>query len=192
MPRQAGSCRSCQTLDPKRECTLYARIIATTAACISFIGCSTPQSLGAQSDVAAVKQVVDSFRVAILKKDKPSYMDLFFSSKPEEIGWQAVVDDARLEVIRRDRPQAIKARRIPTNSFVALIDSVVASKTTEEERILNVSVDTDGEVASASFDYVYLSDGKATNWGREQWQLVRTEQGWKIYSVVYTIRDARP
>ena len=171
---------------------MYAKIIAATAACITLLGCSTPRPLGAEPDVAAVKQVVESFRVAILKKDKPSFMDLFFSSKPEEIGWQAVVDDARLEVIRLDRPQAIKARRIPTNNFVALIDSVVASKTTEEERISNVSVDTDGEVASASFDYVYLSDGRATNWGREQWQLVRTERSWKIYSVVYTIRDPRP
>jgi hypothetical protein len=158
-----------------------------------LLGCtSVPRSHGAETDVVAVKQVVESFRVAILKKDKPAYMDLFFSSKPEEIGWQAVVEDARLEVIRRDRPQAIKARRIPTNNFVGLIDSVVASKTTEEEQISALSVDTDGEVASASFDYVYLSDGRATNWGREQWQLVRTERGWKIYSVVYTIRDPKP
>jgi hypothetical protein len=126
------------------------------------------------------------------KKDKPSYMDLFFSSKPEEIGWQAVVDDAKLEVVRRDRLQAIKARRIPANNFIALIDSVAASKVAEEEQISNVSIDTDGEVASASFDYAYFSDGRATNWGREHWELVRTEQGWKIYSVVYTIRDPKP
>ena len=34
-----------------------------------------------------------------------------------------------------------------------------------------------------------LANGKKSNWGREMWQLVRTEQGWKIFSVVYTIRD---
>jgi hypothetical protein len=103
-----------------------------------------------------------------------------------------VVDDAVLARIQRERPQAIKARPIPGNNFVALIDSVVASKVTEEERFTNLRVDTDGEVASASFDYEYLAGGKQTNWGRELWLLVRTEQGWKIYSVIYTIRDPLP
>lgn len=173
--------------------TVYGRIVAATVLCAVLPGCgSVPRRVGAERDVAAVKQVVEAFRLAVLNKDKASYMGLFFSSRPEEIGWQAVVDDARLEAIRRDRPQAIKARHIPTNNFVALIDSVVASKTAEEERISNVSVDTDGEIASASFDYVYLSGARATNLGREQWQLVRTEQGWKIFSVIYTIRDPVP
>ena len=74
----------------------------------------------------------------------------------------------------------------------ALIDSVLASPTLEEEQIANLKVDTDGEIATASFDYAYLSDGKLSNWGKEQWLLVRTEQGWKIFSVVYTIRDPQP
>ncbi len=139
--------------------------------------------------MAAVKQVVEDFSLAILNKDKPAYMRLFFSARPEDIGWQAVVDDAKLAKIRLERPQAIKARHIPGNNFVALIDMVVASTMSEEERVSNVQVDTDGEIASASFDYAYLSDGKVTNWGKEQWLLVRTEQGWKIVSVVYTIRD---
>jgi hypothetical protein len=172
---------------------LYAKFIIAASLSVGLLGCSSaPRQLTVDRDIAAVKQVVEQFRVAILNKDKTTYLGLFFSSKPDEIGWQAVVDDAGLEARKRSRPQAVKARRISTNNFVALIDSVVASKTTEEEKISNVSVDTDGEIASASFDYVYQTDGKATNWGREQWQLVRTEQGWKIFSVVYTIRDPAP
>ena len=31
-------------------------------------------------------------------------------------------------------------------------------------------------------------DGKVSNQGREYWQLVRTEQGWKIFSVIYSLR----
>jgi len=53
----------------------------------------------------------------------------------------------------------------------------------------NLSIDTDGEIASVSFDYSYLTNTKMINWGKEQWQLVRTESGWKIFSVVYTIRN---
>jgi ketosteroid isomerase-like protein len=165
-----------------------------TAVGAALPGCGTLRSrdAGSSDDIAAIKQVVEDFRAAILAKDRAAYMKLFFSDKPDAIGWQAVVDDAALAAIRRERPQAIKARPMPSNNFVALIDSVIASQGVEEERIRNVSVDTDGEIASAGFDYAYVSDGKVTNVGREMWQLVRTEQGWKIFSVVYTIRDPGP
>ena len=43
--------------------------------------------------------------------------------------------------------------------------------------------------SAVSFDYVFYEAGKKTNWGKEMWQLVRTERGWKIFSVIYTIRD---
>jgi len=168
---------------------MIQKLFPTAAVCIALVGCASSQrQIGKDADVAAVRQVVESFRTAILTKDKASYMSLFFSSRSEDIAWQAVVDDPLLTKIQRGRPQAIKARPRPENNFVALIDTVVASPGTEEERISNVSVDTDGEVAAASFDYAYLSGGKVTNWGKEQWLLVRTEQGWKIFSVVYTIR----
>ncbi len=171
---------------------MRARPLIAFVACVLLSACSSvPCQTGIAIDVAAVDRVVEAFRAAIVNRDKAAYMDLFFSDKPEEVGWQAVVDDARLQTVKQSRPQAIKARRIPTNNFVSLIDSVVSSKTTEEERISNVRIHTDGEVASAVFDYIYLSDGIATNQGSEHWQLVRTEVGWKIFSVVYTIRDPR-
>ena len=169
---------------------MRARAFIALISCVLLLACGgVPRHASTAGDAAAVERVVEAFRVAIVNRDKAAYMALFFSNKPEEIGWQAVVDDSRLKAIKQTRPQAIKARRIPTNNFSALIDSVLASKTTEEERISNVRVHTDGEVASAVFDYVYLSDGRATNQGSEHWQLVRTENGWKIFSVIYTIRD---
>lgn len=169
------------------------KLLVAMAACAGAVACAgiTLQRRPAE-DVYAVEQVVEAFRMAILRKDKSSYMNLFFSAKPEDVGWQAVVDDTKLANIKRARPQAIKARAIPTNNFVALIDSVVASNRPAEERITNLMIDTDGETASASFDYAYLSDGQVTNTGREHWLLVRTESGWKIFSVVYTIRDPLP
>lgn len=169
---------------------MFSNTVTLTALCLALLGCAgVPPASDLERETRAVKQLVEAFRLSILNKDKTAYMSLFFSSRPEDIGWQAVVDDAKLAKIRRERPQAIKARPIPSNNFVALIDMVVASKTAEEERLSNLSIDTDGEIASASFDYAYLSDGKVTNWGKEQWLLVRTEQGWKIFSIVYTVRD---
>jgi len=140
-------------------------------------------------DVQAIEHVMESFRAALIHKDKAAYMELFFSDRPEDIGWQFVSEDARLKEIRKTKPDAIKARQIPSNNFVALIDATVATTEPREEAFSNVKIETDGDVASASFDYSFLANGAKTNWGKEMWQLVRTEQGWKIFSVIYSIRD---
>jgi hypothetical protein len=158
--------------------------------CFVLVGCQTTQTRShADSDEAAIRQVVESFRTSLINKDKAAYMSLFFSDKPEDIGWQFVSEDTRLEHIRKTKPDAIKARQVPSNNFISLIDGAIAAKEPREETFSNVSIDTDGEIASVSFDYAFLANGKKTNWGKEMWQLIRTEQGWKIFSVVYTIRD---
>jgi len=161
------------------------------ASCL-FVGFS-PAAKAAQDahaqDVAAIKQVVEAFRTSLIDKDKPTYMSLFFSDKPEDMGWQFVSEDKRLEHIRKSKPDAIKARQIPANNFVSLIDAAVATKEPREETFSDVTVDTDGDIASGAFNYTFLANNQKTNWGKEMWQLVRTERGWKIFSVVYTIRD---
>nr|WP_285318671.1 nuclear transport factor 2 family protein [Stenotrophomonas maltophilia] len=143
------------------------------------------------SDVKAIEQVVESFRTSLINKDKPTYMGLFFSDKPDDIGWQFVSEDVRLQDIRKAKPDAIKARQIPANNFIALIDGAVASPKPKEETFSNTKIETDGDVASVSFDYSFHDDGVKTNWGKEIWQLIRTERGWKIFSVIYSVRDSR-
>lgn len=161
------------------------------AACLSIASAHATNTLPATHDqnVSSIKQVVEAFRTSLIEKDKVKYMSLFFSDKPEDIGWQFVSEDRRLEHIRETKSDAIKARQIPSNNFVGLIDGVVATREPREETFSNLTVDTDGEIASVAFDYTFLASGQKTNWGKEMWQLVRTEKGWKIFSVIYTIRD---
>ena len=160
------------------------------ALCILLIGCQTaPMKSHRSPDTTAIENVVEAFRTSLIRKDKAAYMNLFFSDKPADIGWQFVSEDTRLEHIRKTKPDAIKARQIPTNNFISLIDGVVATQEPREETFSNININTDGEIASVTFDYTFLANGKKTNWGKEMWQLVRTEGGWKIFSVVYTILD---
>lgn len=170
---------------PKSQALLLSLCLTALA------GCQTTPAMSSTNlaDVTAIEQVVESFRTSLVNKDKATYMALFFSDKPEDIGWQFVSEDTRLEHIRKTKPDAIKARQIPSNNFMSLIDGAIAAKGPREETFSNVRIDTDGEIASVSFDYSFLADGKKTNWGKEMWQLVRTEKGWKIFSVVYSIRD---
>ncbi|MBS0200223.1 MAG: nuclear transport factor 2 family protein [Proteobacteria bacterium] len=142
------------------------------------------------SDVAAIHKVIEQFRISIINKDKPAFIGLFFSDKPEEVTWQWVVDDAVLARIRKTKPQALKARHVPTSNYLSFIDGETKpGAQPAEEKFSDVKIDTDGEVASVNFDYTFLAAGKETNWGREMWQLVRTDAGWKIISIIYSVRD---
>jgi hypothetical protein len=168
------------------------RVSAVLLSIALLAGCQgTLPATRSSAELRDLQEVVEVFRNSIIKKDKAAFSNLFFSNKPELVTWQAVVDDPSLATIKSTRPEAVKARHRPDNNFVAFIDGIVASKDAEEETFSDVQIDTDGEIASISFDYVYLSKSKPTNNGREKWLLVRTEQGWKIVSVVYTIRLPR-
>lgn len=142
------------------------------------------------ADVAAIRGIVETFRTSIIGKDKPAFVGLFHSDAPEQVTWQFVVDDSRLARIQRTKPEARKARRIPEVNYRTFIDSIAKlGAKPSEETFSNIVVDTDGEIASVNFDYAFLADGKETNRGREMWHLVRTESGWKIISVVFSVRD---
>ena len=141
-------------------------------------------------DVAAIGEVLESFRVSIIKKDKAAFVSLFFSDKPEHVTWQFVDDDIRVARFKEFASAPSKALRVPEWNHLAFIDDITkAGAEPSEEVIRNVVIDTDGEVASVNFDYSFLLDGKETNWGREMMHLVRTEGGWKIISVIFSQRD---
>ncbi len=167
--------------------------INTVVAALLLILSSLQPALAAHNDpddVAAVRKVLESFRISIIKKDKAAFVSLFFSDKPEHVTWQFVDDDIRVARFAKFAPEARKALRVPGWNYLAFIDDVTKGGAEPgEEVIRNVVIDTDGEVASANFDYAFLLDGKETNWGREMMQLVRTEDGWKIISVIFSQRD---
>ncbi|MGO4479254.1 hypothetical protein AB4Z32_23660 [Massilia sp. 2TAF26] len=68
----------------------------------------------------------------------------------------------------------------------AFIEMVAKAPMPAEETFSNVRIDTDGEVAQVWFDYSFLDGSYRRNWGKESWQLVRTEKGWKIAAVVWS------
>ena len=136
-----------------------------------------------------IQAVIESFRTSIIQRDRERFLSLFVQA---DVPWQSVVDDQSLAQIKLKRPEAIKARFKQENNPVAFIDGIVKSKNTSEETFSNVKIDSDGEVAAVSFDYQFLSNGRPTNWGKECWLMVRTEQGWKITTVAYSVTLPAP
>ena len=162
--------------------------IANLAFSVAIASSALPsaQANGIAESRREIERVVENFRAAIVDKDQKSFMGLFLR---DEITWVAVIDDASLNAIVARRTD--KRRPRPDKTFSGtpreFIETIGKEKGRSEETVDNLRIDTDGELAQVWFDYRFLRDGERQNWGKEAWQLVRTEAGWKIAAVTWSI-----
>lgn len=141
--------------------------------------CAFPARADASAD-AQVREVVERFRKAIIAGDGDALRALFL---PQPQTWISVSSD---ESHARARAVDPKATRLHPGSYDRFADDIAANPGREEEVFSNIDVRTDGAVAAVVFDFVYRIDGKAGNRGQEAWHLVKTDDGWKIVSLVYS------
>lgn len=134
-----------------------------------------------------IEGVVEQFRAAIVNKDKDSFMKLFLR---EDITWAAAFDDASLERIKARRKD--KSLPDPKKTFSGspreFIEDIAKAEAPLRETFENLRIDTDGDVAQVWFDYSFMAGDYRENWGKEAWHMVRTEEGWKIASVIWSMR----
>jgi len=138
----------------------------------------------ANPDTQSVEAVVEAFRASIVDRDQARFKKLFLD---ERTMWQSVTGDKNLQEARKKRPEALKVRIDPTNNPHSFIAEIAADKAKSEEQFRDVNIQSDGDIASVYFDYSFLADGKETNRGKEAWHLVRTDGGWKIVSVIWSM-----
>lgn len=152
-------------------------LLLVIAASISFT------QISVAGDVAEVRKVVENFRTSLIEKNKPLFLSLFLEGN---IGWQSVTEDKSLSRVKVKNPKTVKVIIDPKDNYLSFIDWIVEDKKRVEETFSDIKISTDGDVASARFDYAFLYDGRETNHGQEHWLLVRTENGWKIFSVAWS------
>ncbi len=140
------------------------------------------QAAPSQTDRQQLEQVVETFRLSLINKDKASFMRLLYS---ESIPWIGMVKDKSMNMIE-DRGDKV-SKITPGASAVKFIDSIVSDTEAIEEKFDNVRIDSDGDIAQVYFDYNFNRGEYRSNWGQEAWQLVRTTQGWKINSVIWSM-----
>jgi hypothetical protein len=162
------------------------------AVCAVFLaaglGLALPQAARAEEPAVSQKQiegVIETFRTAIIRKDKDAFLKLFL--KPD-ITWTGVLPDKSIEVLyaTRPKPELPRPKKSFNSSPADFIDFIVNSPVALEETFSNVRIDTDGEVAQVWFDYSFKAGDYKQNWGKESWQMVRVESGWKIAAVVWS------
>lgn len=133
------------------------------------------------ADVAAIKQVVEQFKAAIIAHDGKTLDSLFLQGHDS---WLTVADEKMWAEVKPRNP---KAHKWIAGSRRQFTDFVQNDAKAVEERFYNVRIDTNGAIGSVWFDFDFLQDGKVTNRGSETWQMVRDEDGWKIAAMLYSM-----
>jgi hypothetical protein len=143
------------------------------------LGC--PAATTEAGAVREIEQLVQQFQRNIIDKDAAALGALFL---PENNSWLTVLDDEHLAAARSKRADVPRVRPSDYRGFVKFIGE---SKLPVEEKFYKVQIHTNGYVAAVYFDFDFIEDGKVTNRGAESWHLVRTGQGWKISSMIFSI-----
>jgi len=149
---------------------------------ISLVICTSVHAAPADNDRQQLEKIVETFRLSLINKDKASFMQLLYSA---DIAWLGVATDNTIAMV------AGRGTTLPkvagNGNAVKFIDSIVSNPARIEEKFDNVRIDTDGDIAQVYFDYSFNQDDYRSNWGKESWQLVRTGDGWKINSVIWSM-----
>jgi hypothetical protein len=162
--------------------------VALIAALMGIAGGQTaPASAYTRSQAEQdLRGVIETFRMSIIRKDKAAFLALFHKGS---VVWQGVDSDALAAKSGRRAGVDAKAAIDPARNPVSFIEGIANEKDRSEERFDKVVIDTDGDVAAITFDFIYLLNDRPINAGKESWHLVRSESGWKIVSVIYSNKD---
>lgn len=156
------------------------RAFFVTIALLFFYSTASAQTVAAQ-DEAAIRTLRDDFGAAIQNKDLPAMTALFYDGKIEWRG--SLHPETRATVDRMTgTPQPVVD---VTGAHLFLNDARFAAVNLREE-FGRLSLDGDGQSASASFNYAFYANDQIQNWGRENWQMVSTPDGWRILSLLFT------
>ena len=94
---------------------------------------------------------------------------------------------ARINADKPDPKMPDLKKLYATGNPGKFIDGIVKNPARVEETFDNVRIDSDGDVAQVWFDYSFNEAGYKANWGKESWHMVRTGDGWKINSVIWSM-----
>ncbi len=134
-----------------------------------------------------IEAIIKAFGKAMVDKDRDGFLRLFLR---EDITWVGAYTDgsvARYRASLKDPKEASPKNFSGTPR--RFIDKIISAPEPRTETFENVRIDTDGEMAQVLFDYSFMIGDYRNNWGKESWQLVRTENGWKIAAVIWSSEE---
>ncbi|RNL86295.1 class A beta-lactamase-related serine hydrolase [Sinomicrobium pectinilyticum] len=67
----------------------------------------------------------------------------------------------------------------------------ICENSSSSEFFSNPVIVEDGTIGSVTFDYSFWANGKKGNWGKESWGLIKTNNQWKIASVIFSMESQK-
>jgi len=187
-----GHCR-CKTGDSTLQSlrfSLYAFVLFTATAFTSQSSVShaaaAPGAGRSARATAEIEQLMAEYHQAVASHNGARLSSLFIDKGST---WFNVLSDAAYARARAKSPAALKVRH---SSFQWFANIVSTSHSALDPEHSNVRILTDGTIGAVYFNFTFFVDGKPENQGSETWQLVRTSDGWKIASIVYSSDPPAP
>jgi hypothetical protein len=154
---------------------------------VLMLGCSSvvPNRSGSSittrpTDVAAIQRTMESFHHAVASHDGKGVSALFLDHRST---WINVLSDRAFATAKDKKSDTKKVRVSNYRDFATFVSN---TKSVLDPRHDHVQIVSDGTVASVYFHFQFLVDGKVENEGDETWQLVKTEEGWRIAAITYS------
>lgn len=132
-------------------------------------------------DVINLNKVIVEFEESIIEKDSTRFKKLFFDDKVAFVG---IMSEETEMSIKKDYPEF---EGISVSTCAKFIQQICETDKAQQEKFYNIRIDTDGSIASITFDYSYLSGDRMMQWGNEKWNLVKINKEWLITDVVFSI-----
>lgn len=114
-----------------------------------------------------IMRMIDDFQQGIITKDKTMLDSLF------ELPSTPVIGAENNEVNRQTAEK--------------FIEYLVNSNDKIEEELTNIIIDVHNGIAVMSCQYEYIVDGVTLGSGREVWSLIKTSDGWRIASFLWSV-----
>jgi hypothetical protein len=131
-------------------------------------------------DKESIKALMKSFQESIRTRNGAQMRKLFWN---ENIVW---VGAGHPESHRFYQTLDPNIQQVEQGGAYQFLDDPIYQGIALEEVFFEPTIDTDGQVALASFNYVFKVNGAASNWGREYWQLAKVGSDWKILHLLYS------
>lgn len=157
---------------------LFALFLATSLATPLHAGEAATDTHAA--DHARIQQLVERFKGAILTKNAEAMRAMFLPNG----SWLEGLDKKSLAQVRAKKPAA---QPFSPGNYEQFAKFVGSTPKAIEETFDHVRIETDGTVGIVYFDYRFLIDGKPLNHGVETWQVVHTDDDWKISAMLYSV-----
>lgn len=152
---------------------------------ILFIGHNTLYSQNItepDKDKIELQNVLDTFMSSLKTKDSTRLYSLFYEG---QVTWVGVYKDKTQQKRLENNPNA---QNYKTADYKTWFRSTTKGSI-KEEKFYNVNIDTDGSIASVTFDFSFWAGGKKGLWGKESWGLVKIDDEWKITSVIFSMEQ---